>query len=233
MRLKTLTKKLEDLKKEGFIESLRRSSTGIGYTLETKLELDETNIPVPDLGGRVEIKTARRDASSLVTLFTYDKDAWIIHQKEVIKEYGYLDKKGRQALKSTVHYDDPNSLDLYLKIDEENNILELYHTDGTHLASWDLFIVISKFHSKLAKLLFVLADRRRNASGKEEFHYNEAYLLTEPAIRDFKEGFREQSVKLDLRMHLKESGAVRNRGTGFRAREKDMIKLYSKKKRLI
>ena len=30
--------------------------------------LFETNIPVPDLGGRVEIKTTRRDSDSLVTL---------------------------------------------------------------------------------------------------------------------------------------------------------------------
>ena len=61
--------------------------------------LTETNIPVPDLGGRVEIKTTRRDSDSLVTLFCFNRGVWHISQKGVIEKYGYIDDSGRKALK--------------------------------------------------------------------------------------------------------------------------------------
>lgn len=34
----------------GFVVSLRRSDTGIGYTLETLLGLEENNLKTPDFG---------------------------------------------------------------------------------------------------------------------------------------------------------------------------------------
>jgi len=34
-------------------------------------------------------------------------------------------------------------------------------------------------------------------------------------------------------MHLKESGIVRNRGTAFRIKEKDLKELYENRKRII
>jgi len=40
-------------------------------------------------------------------------------------------------------------------------------------------------------------------------------------------------VQDGLRMHLKENGTVRNRGTGFRMREKDMLELYGNKRKLL
>jgi hypothetical protein len=38
---------------------------------------------------------------------------------------------------------------------------------------------------------------------------------------------------IDIRMHLKPSGGVRNHGTGFRISEKNLMLLYANKKRLI
>jgi len=40
-------------------------------------------------------------------------------------------------------------------------------------------------------------------------------------------------IGVDIRMHLKENGAVRNRGTGFRIKERDLLELYEKRTRLI
>ncbi|MBF0517873.1 MAG: hypothetical protein HQK97_12330 [Nitrospirae bacterium] len=68
-----IIKRLKSLKEQGFIQSLRRGPTGVGYTLETKLALNETNISLPDIGGRVELKATRRSSSSLITLFTFNR----------------------------------------------------------------------------------------------------------------------------------------------------------------
>ncbi len=232
MNLKEVTERLKQIESLGYVKAKRKGNTGIGYTFETLFGLDETNIPIPDIGGRVEIKTTRKDSSSLVTLFTFNRSVWQKTQKVIVEKYGYQDEKGRQALKSTIFLQRPNSLGLSLSIDEERNIICLRGPEGELLAEWDVFVLVGKFSSKLSRLLFVLADRRIR-DGQEEFHYNEAYLLTEPNPRNFLHAFKKSLVGIDLRMHLKENGAVRNRGTGFRMREKDMIELYKNKRRLI
>ena len=232
MNLQELLKKLNEIEKLGYVKSLRRGNTGIGYTFESLVGLEETNIPIPDIGGRVEIKTTRKDSSSLVTLFTFNRAVWQKKQKEIIGQFGYEDKKGRMALKSMIFFDRPNSLGLFLEIDESKNIIRLVASNNELLAEWDVYVVVGVFSSKLSRLLFVLADRKI-VQDREEFHFNEAYLLTNPNPRSFLNAFRNSLVGIDIRMHLRENGTVRNRGTGFRMREKDMIELYGNKRKLL
>ncbi len=99
MRLKEVQTKLQEIKNKGFLSSLRQGTTGIGYTFEILFGIKENNIPIPDIGGRVEIKTIRRDSQSLITLFTFNKGVWHIKQKDLIRKYGYINDKGRHALK--------------------------------------------------------------------------------------------------------------------------------------
>ncbi|MBI5196655.1 MAG: hypothetical protein HZA10_10090, partial [Nitrospirae bacterium] len=99
--------------------------------------------------------------------------------------------------------------------------------NGNLLATWDVFVMVGKLMSKLSRVLFVIADRRFNADGDEEFLYNKAHVLTDPIPRNFINAFKAGKVGIDLRMHLKESGSVRNRGTAFRIKEIDLWDLYS------
>lgn len=232
MNLKELVEKLQAIRGMGYVKALRKGNTGIGYTFESLIGLDETNIPIPDIGGRVEIKTTRKDSSSLVTLFTFNRGVWIRKQKEIIEQFGYEDEKGRKALKSTIFFNKPNSLGLFIEIDESKNVIRLLSPNNELLAEWDVYVVVGVFSSKLSRLLFVLADRR-TVKGQEEFHFNEAYLLTEPNPRNFLKAFKNSLVGIDLRMHLKENGTVRNRGTGFRMHEKDMLELYGNKRKIL
>ncbi|RKZ35060.1 hypothetical protein DRQ33_00685 [bacterium] len=232
MNLNELRKKLQEIKNMGYVQSRRKGNTGIGYTFESLLGLEETNIPIPDIGGRVEIKTTRKDSSSLVTLFTFNRGVWLKKQKEIIEQFGYYDAKGRKALKSTLFFNRPNSLGLVLEIDKNKNVIRLYSSNNELLAEWDVYVIVGIFSSKLSRLLFVLADRRINKK-VEEFHFNEAYLLTEPNPRNFLDSFKNSLIGTDLRMHLEDDDSVRNRGTAFRIKEKDMIKLYANKQKLI
>lgn len=227
MNLKEIEHRLRALKAKGYVPTGRKGSTGIGHTFEQKMGLPETNIPVPDLGGRVEIKTTRRDSNSLVTLFCFNKGVWHISQKELIERYGYIDDSGRKALKNTVYAGRQISQGLSLLIDDLNNKVSLIDNNGNLLATWDVFVMVGKLMSKLSRVLFVIADRRFNANAEEEFLYNEAYILTDPIPRNFINAFKSGKVGIDLRMHLKESGSVRNRGTAFRIKEIDLWDLYS------
>ncbi len=233
MRLKEVIDRLQEIKNKGFVPSLRKGSTGIGYTFESLFGIQENNIPIPDIGGRVEIKTVRRDSQSLITLFTFNRGVWHIKQKKLIQRYGYIDEKGRRALKNTVFYGRPIPQGISLEVDESKNTVHLIDVNtGETLATWDVYVIVGIFMTKLSRLLLVIADRKVE-KGKEYFYYNEAYLLTDPSPRKFLQAFKNSLIGIDIRMHLKDSGAVRNRGTAFRIKEKDLIALYEHKRRLI
>ncbi|OGY92789.1 MAG: hypothetical protein A3H70_00375 [Candidatus Komeilibacteria bacterium RIFCSPLOWO2_02_FULL_48_11] len=72
MDLKILQKKLEEIKKMGFVETHRSGNTGIGKTLEDLLKIKENNIPLPDIGEVAELKSYRKSAQSMMTLFTLE-----------------------------------------------------------------------------------------------------------------------------------------------------------------
>lgn len=232
MNLHDLTEKLKEIHDMGYIKALRPGDTGIGYTFEALIGLQETNIPVADIGGRVEIKTTRRDSTSLVTLFTFNRAVWQKKQKDIIEQFGYIDEKGRRALKSTLFFNRSNSLGLSIELDYDRNVIGLFSSHHDLLAEWDVYVVVGKFSQKLSRLLFILADKR-DVQGGEEFFYCEAYLLTDPNPRNFLNAFKNSLVGIDIRMHITENGSVRNRGTGFRMREKDLLELYGTKRKLL
>lgn len=86
--------------------------------------------------------------------------------------------------------------------------------------------------TKMDRIILSFADTKE-IKGKEYFHFTDAVLLEHPTPEKFLEAFGKSEMLLDLRMHLKESGAVRNHGTGFRISEKNLMLLYSKQKKLL
>jgi len=193
-----------------------------------------SNLAIPDIGGRVELKATRKNSNSMVTLFTFNRAVWQVNQKEIIENYGYLDDKNRQSLYSTVFYGQSNPQNLNIKIEKSQNKVHLYHNSGVLLATWSTFTIVGKFISKLERLLIVLADNRLNdATGKEEFLFNEAYLLDNPSPDNFLKAFENSHIAIDLRMHLKDTGVVRNHGTGFRIKENNIPNLYADRKKIL
>jgi len=233
MTLNEIQYKLQELKDRGFIETHRKGPTGIGHTLEQELQLAETNLAIPDIGGRIELKANRKKSGSMVTLFTFNRSVWQVPQKEVIETFGYTDEKGRQALYSTVFHNNPNPQNLKIKIDRTAHKVHLCHKE-TILGTWSIFTIVGKFVTKLERLMVVFADARINEeSGKEEFHFNEAYLLDKPEPDNFLNAFEKGLIAIDVRMYLKPTGAVRNHGTGFRIDERNIPKLYEKRKQIV
>jgi hypothetical protein len=234
MNLQQLQKELSKLRDKGYVTSLRRGPTGIGYTLERELNLKENNVAIPDVGGRVELKASRRNVSSLITLFTFNRGVWQIPQKTVIENHGYQDQSGRLALYNLVRVGEVNTQGLTLRIDEKKNEVHLTHESSpTLIAIWSVYTIVGKFLNKTERLLLVLADSKLRQDRKEEFHFNEAYLLTDPKPQNFIEAFSKGIIVIDIRMHLKSNKTVRNHGTGFRIREVDIPLLYATRRNLI
>ena len=224
-----LKDKLSEINQKGYIVSLRRGNTGIGYTLETLLGLDENNLKTPDFGD-VELKSQRKEVSNRVTLFTFNRGVWKIKQRELIEKYGYTDTNGRPSLYCTVN-STPNKQGLFLEV--EQDIVGLYHVNGSLLAEWTGEVLIDRFRSKMPALIIVNADTRINSDNKEEFWYKESYLLTNPDEDNFLDLIKKDIIIVDIRMHLRVNRVVRNHGTGFRIDEKFLNLCFGKREKLI
>ena len=169
----------------------------------------------------------------MVTLFTFNQSVWQTPQKTVIEKIGYSDEKGRQALYSTVFFGKINAQGLEIRIDRKNHKVHLCHKENI-LGTWNVFIIIGKSVTKLERLIVVFADARINEKTKrEEFHFNEAYLLYKPDPDNFLDAFEKGLIAIDIRMHLKPTGAVRNHGTGLRIDERNMSNLYENQKKIM
>lgn len=229
MNITQLKDKLSEINQIGYVVSLRRSNTGIGYTLETLLGVKENNLKIPDFG-EIEVKSQRRGVSNRVTMFTFNRGAWRLKQRELVETYGYVDTNGRPSLYCTVNTR-PNNQGLYVKVEEE--AVNLYHLDGSLVAAWPGERLIDTFRKKIPSLVIVYADTRINSDGKEEFWFNEAFFLTQPNEHNFLDLIKKDIVIVDVRMHLKENRVVRNHGTGFRIDEKFLNLCFGSREKLI
>jgi len=226
MDITELKRKLEQIKKTGWVVSRRRGNTGVGYTLELLLGIRENNLKTPDFGD-IELKSQRKDVSNRITMFTFNRAVWKIRQKELIEKYGYIDSTGRKALYCPVNTK-PNTQGLFLKI--ENDKLRLYHVDKTLIAEWNINDLVKTFREKMPAVVVVMADTRINSEEKEEFYFNEAYFLKNSDINNFIDLIKKDII---IGMHLKKNGTVRNHGTAFRIDEKYLYLCFADKERLI
>jgi len=234
MTLSEITKRLKKLSEKGFIITARSGPTGIGFTLEKELGLKESNISIPDIGGRVELKASRKNSSSLITLFTFNRGVWKIPQRLVIEKYGYINGEGRKALRSTLWHGSQSPQGLSIVVKDREHCVDLIHNKSrTLIASWDTYRLVGIFLTKLERVIFVTADSKKVEGQKEQFHYVDAFLLHEATSSKFIEGFNKGKIGIDLRMYLRPNQTVRNHGTGIRIREIDIPDLYLKQKNIL
>ena len=225
-----IRKKMPEIAEKGFIISKRKGDTGIGYTLEEELGIAENNERIQDLifeGKKVELKAQRRSTVSPVTLFTKEPKKPGLSDRSMLEKYGYSDKDGRRALKVTLKADQPNLQGLELKINTKEGKLSIAHMTDGDLWFWDT----SSLKLKIDNLLLAFADSKR-VGETESFHYNEAYYLSDFDQEKFFKLIDSGKIVVDLRMHLKSSGAVRNHGTAFRGKFQDFKVCYNKQESL-
>lgn len=220
MNLEEFKEKFQKLKNQGFVASLRKGSTGIGYTFETLLGLDENNLAIPDIEN-IEIKAHRDKSNSMITLFTFNKKAWQINPLEAIKKYGSYDKNGRLGMYYTMSLT-PNSAGLFLTVN--NKEISVQHISGEIIATWKLDQLEKRFKQKIPALLFISAHTEER-DGKEYFHFYRSQLMRETSADLLSNLFKTGNLLVDLRLHDQETRA-RNHGTGFRIYEDKLSLLF-------
>ena len=211
------------------MQSGRKGPTGIGRTLEEWLGVSENNLPIPDIGGRVEIKATRSTTNNLITLFTFNKSAWKQPQADIINRWGYFDEgRDRHALYSTVSASKANSQGLQVILPEGADTISVMDAATEEvLASWDLFHIVGKFMTSSSGCFWFMRTPARQKARKNSTT-TRASLLTEPSAQTFRRSFLSGKAFIDIRMHLRSTGSVRNHGTGFRVHEHDLPSLFGK-----
>jgi hypothetical protein len=222
MRLTTadFSEKFREIREKGFIPSLRNGPTGIGYTLETILGINENNDALPDIEG-AELKAHRANSSNLITLFTFNNKAWKMSPLEAVKKFGSQDRNGRQGLYYTMSLK-PNSAGLFLLV--EKDTISVRHISGIIVVEWSLEAIANRFIQKLPALIFVTAFTELR-DDKEYFHFQRAQLMKDTTPELLRNQFESENILVDLRLHDKGTMA-RNHGTGFRAYEDKLPQLF-------
>ena len=233
MDLKNLKKELQKIKKRGFVKSHRAGDTGIGKTLEDLLGIKENNIPLHDISHVAELKAYRRDATSMLTLFTLeplpeggDRD------RLLLDNFGYSKRNNQRSkeLHSTLSCRRYNNQGLKLSVGKDK--IRVQGRKKRLNIYWDIESLKKKFHDKLPALVYVLADRKI-IKNKEHFNFNEAYLLTDFDFESFKKMVKKDEIVVDFRMYYRPDGSVRNHGTGFRVKINKLYHAFKNKKKLI
>lgn len=222
MDLKTFTKKFNQLRDSGYVKSERRGNTGVGHTLELLLGITENNIALSDMDV-AELKAHRSGSSSLITLFTLDRKAWVMNQMDAIHQYGSRDEAGRPNLYMTLFANRENS-SLSLQVTVDKVSATVAHRSGTVVAQWQHAALANQFEQKFPALMLVTADSEMRGN-EEWFHYKKAQLLHGTSSKKLELGLKNGWIAIDLRLHDK-GGAVRNHGTGFRIQEGRLPELF-------
>lgn len=213
--------KFAEIKTMGWIASKRKSNTGIGYTLETLLGIEENNVALPDFG-TVELKSHRINSTSMITLFTFNRKVWKLNPLQAVRKYGTEDENGRLGLYFTMS-PTPNSTGLFLHIEQDT--ISVRHISGEVIAEWQLEALAQQFIKKMPALVLVSALNEIRGD-VEYFNYTSARLLEGTSPEILREQILAGNVLVDLRVHDRPTSA-RNRGTGFRARKSKLQLLFS------
>lgn len=212
----------------GFVKTLRPGDTGVGYTLETLLEIPENNSPRGDFQG-MEIKAYRDsettfDDQDKMNLFLKEPE-WLdgLTTAERIQQYGYKDPNGRQAWYLSVT-SRRNDADLQLVVKGQGDVLEL-HRHNVPIARWSLEVIEQRLQEKHAHSVFIGAESRGKGAD-EEFWYKTVTWCQEPSAKRLLELTANGDIIVELRMHLRPDGSARNHGTAFRIRKHKLQTLF-------
>ena len=234
MNFNEFVRKLGEIKQMGFVQTHRRGDTGIGKTLEDLLGIEENNIPGPN-GSMVELKSARKNAKSMLTLFTKSPEPKKANSV-LLQRYGYPSKKGtgKKELHTTVSALGYNTLKgkRGFKIEIRGNRVELVSESKEVLGYWDQDTLRDRFTTKMPRLLYVKAEIKGSGSN-EEFWFNEAWLLSGFDFGNFLKLLKEGKILVDTRIGQYPDGRAHDHGTGFRVHPEKLELCFSYRKRVL
>ena len=234
-------KEFEKIRNKGWITTNRKGPTGIGKTLEDLLGIPENNKQEPDFG-EYELKSARKDDGSMLTLITKSPSPMGIN-KEILNKFGYTSSQygnNKKVIHATLNAREyvriaDTGYSLKIKFDEANNKISIYSLNNNtgeenEETFWDLYDLKKKIESKIKnKIIYVTAESNRD-NYKEELKFENAYLCEGVSPERIFDLLKENKMFVDIRIGQYENGKTHDHGTAFRIRPSDHHRLFNMKK---
>jgi len=251
--LDLLREKLREFKSMGWIENRRPGNAGgIGNTLEDLLEIAENNLQIPDFGAW-ELKSQRRDSSSLLTLFHVEpepRSARIVPQI-LLPKYGWPHNEAgikyptsEMSFRATINAASCSDRGFKVNVDRQKRRIiisfDYSRIDDRH-SQWRSFVqsgvgtedinpapywtfdTISEKLENKINNLIYFNAERKTENGKEYFKYSEFEAYIDPCIDNFLSLIDQGHLYVDF-----DARTGHNHGTKFRIRPSKKCNLYHK-----
>ena len=237
-----LFKFFSKIRKQGWIESKRKGSTGIGYTLENLLNIEENSLPIADYNG-IEIKAMRVFSKKRIHLFNAEPDGdFLFPHERILKKVGYPSKKNHNykvflsAAYGNEYTNIGYSKKVKLYVNRKKQKIDFIVTDRFYKnmqvdISWSFDLIKTKLEQKIKELAIIKAENKF-INGKEFFYYKriEFYKLKDfdTFLKLIEDGTIKVCFKIDVHVEGIKEGKIDNHGTDFSIKEENIEKLFDK-----
>ena len=240
--LVTLKQKFERIKDRGWIQSLRRGTTGIGYTFEALIGKEEESFPIPDYG-TIEIKTRHRNAKFPIGLLNATPDGdYLFPMKRLYDKFSFPQ---RGNLKYKVFYASMvatrytyagKNYQFKLVVDRENKVIKvLAYSKSTGIIdpniSWSFDFLKEKVDRKLKYLALIKADTYHSFD-LQYFKYYDIKFYMFRGFNTFLSLIENGTINVTFSIGCYKtgikSGKMNNHGSSFDISEDDLEKLFIK-----
>lgn len=231
-----------EIKRTGWIKSMRNGPTGIGFTFEKLLGKEEDHFFLPDFNN-IEIKTFRYFSKKKLHLLTITPDGdYLFPMDRIINSLGYPDKdypdfKVFNMSFNAKYYTKINKNTFgIIKVDYKNKKIRFIIERGLFTrqlkVSWSFELLEERLNVKLKKLAIIEAYHKK-INGEEYFLYNK---LRYYEIKDFncflkaiEDGLISISFQLGIFKSGNKTGQRHDRGTSFSIDIDNIESIYNKK----
>lgn len=235
-----LKEKFNDIKRLGYVKTVRKGSTGVGATFEALLGKVEESFEIPDYYG-IEIKTKRAYSKSYITLFNAVPTGSTFHETKRLRDnYGYPSKRDKKLkrLYAEFFYNQITKVGLWyyfeLKINKEKGKLFLIVYDYKkelidESTYWDLDILKEKLERKLQILALIKAWTNK-IDNVEYFKYFKMNIYVLKSFDNFIQAIIDGKIKVMLKIDSyidpEKYGNVDEHGVGFAISEDALTDVF-------
>ena len=246
-----LIEELKRIKKIGWIKNARPGNVGgVGNTLEDLLGIEENNLPIPN-ASEWELKTQRKNTSSLTTLFHMEPSprAMRFVPQIFLLKYGWKHKEAgskypqnEMSFRQTIGGNNRSDRGFKVVINrEERKVLISFDSNSVSNRHSDWLKSVEKriglnelnpqpywgfddlFHKAGTKLIncFYVQAEVKKVEGIEYYHYKDIMMLQNLSIDKFLLALENNDILVDF-----DARTGHNHGTKFRLRRNKIPNLY-------
>lgn len=230
-----LVGQLPQIRDMGYVQTHRSGDTGIGKTLEDLLNIRENNFAGPN-GYMTELKSGRKNASGLITLFTKSPLPRKIN-RQLLEKFGVVGENDCPKLHTTINALSRNTLygkpGFVIKVQQASIVIDHNEYGDLPAPYWNRHDLEKAFRRKYPQnLLYVKADHKGHGIN-EHFFYNEAWLMSGFSFEHFIELLMSRQIVVDIRLGHYPDGRLHDHGTGFRISPGNLDLCFDHRERIL